>query len=204
MSDDRTPGEIISDAKQALQTARFGLEDVSDGPPHRNIAGIGNVATYGRATTRILHKLKSCDVEFTEWYQSYLEEMEEDPLMNYFWELRNEVLKEGSDSIGWEIYISKFEYPKDLESHEEPENAKSFFIGDELGGLGWEVEMPDGSTDKHYIDPPSDLVESTPVLPDAPNEHLGQDISHASADELCEMYIDYLRDMVADADERFC
>jgi len=39
----------------------------------------------------------------------------------------------------------------------QPPGATSFFIGDELGGTGWEVSQPDGSTEKYYIDLPEEI-----------------------------------------------
>ena len=40
----------------------------------------------------------------------------------------------------------------------QPPGATSFFIGDELGGTGWEVPQPDGSTEKVlYFDLPEEI-----------------------------------------------
>ena len=43
-----------------------------------------------------------------------------------------------------------------------PLGARVFFIGDHLGGSGWEVELPDGSTGNYYVQLPESM-RITPV-----------------------------------------
>ncbi|SDY51449.1 hypothetical protein [Halobellus clavatus] len=203
MSDELSTSDILGRAEEALHSAKMGLEDVRDGPPHKNSAGVKNVATYGRATTRILSRLSSRENEFDKWWSKFAEEMGNDPLMQYFWDLRNQALKQEGVDFGWELKINYFSTDM-LSDNEKPENAQGFVIGDsQHGGLGWEVELPSGETTIHYIDPPSELVESSPVLPDPPQEHLGEDITDANAAEMCQMYIDYLENILYTAKAKF-
>jgi hypothetical protein len=55
-----------------------------------------DICVYGRATTSALQTLRRVDrAAFNAWYAPVREWMESDPLMKYFYELRNRILKEG-------------------------------------------------------------------------------------------------------------
>ena len=83
-----------------------------------------------------------------------------------------------------------------------PPNAKSFFIGDEIGGSGWEVELPDGSKIKYYVVIPSDLPNFDLTIKlyfcGAPESLRGVHI-----EELCGKYIAYLDRMTKEAKRKF-
>lgn len=54
-----------------------------------------------------------------------------------------------------------------------PPGARGFFLADEVGGSGWEIEMPDGRVEKFYVGLPESLKITTWFeFPDAPREHL--------------------------------
>ena len=58
-----------------------------------------------------------------------------------------------------------------------PEGANGFFIGDNLGGSGWEVYLPDGSTEKYYVAMLDEIQSQIQVnlhFPDPPKRHDGQ------------------------------
>jgi hypothetical protein len=85
-----------------------------------------------------------------------------------------------------------------------PPAAGAFFIGDPMGGSGWEVEMPDGSTQPFYVDLPDEMdIELELHLPDPPTEHLGQPITDTSVGNPSRLYIDYLRRLVNEAERHF-
>jgi hypothetical protein len=55
-----------------------------------------DISVYGRATTSALQTLRRINrAVFDEWYSPIRDWMEGDPLMKYFYELRNRILKEG-------------------------------------------------------------------------------------------------------------
>jgi hypothetical protein len=60
--------------------------------------GLRNLIVFGRAVTNILQNLRSVvgAKTFDEWYMPLQEEMRDDELLKYFYELRTEILKEGS------------------------------------------------------------------------------------------------------------
>lgn len=55
-----------------------------------------DISVYGRATTSALQTLRRVNrAAFDEWYAPIRDWMEGDPLMKYFYDLRNRILKEG-------------------------------------------------------------------------------------------------------------
>ena len=78
-----------------------------------------------------------------------------------------------------------------------PPRTKGFFMGDQLGGSGWEVELPDGTTAKFYVQLPPDLAVTI-------NLHLPHNpMSDQPISDLCERYVTELERMVSDAVEYF-
>jgi len=199
-----TTMEILSSVQETLKTAEYGLRDLIEGPPARKLSGLRNLVVFGRAVTNVLQGLKSTEPGFDVWYQEYVNEMESDPLMKYFYELRSLILKEGILKTSVHAHIKKLELPYDMSRFGPPPPfAKGFFIGDQLGGTGWEVELPDGSRMKYYVELPSDIGSVSLHFPDPPNHHLGRNITTNTIEELSSLYIDYLRKMVREAKIKF-
>jgi hypothetical protein len=174
------------------------------GPPERRLAGLRNLVVFGRAVTNSLQNLRSTESDFDIWYNKYEVEMKNDSLMKYFYNLRSQILKEGSLETSTWTYIRRLQFPEDLARFgSPPQNAKGFFIGDNLGGSGWEIQLPDGSIEKYYVELPPDIGSTTLYFPDAPKRHLGQEIKDTSIPNLAKMYTDYLRQLVVAAKERF-
>ena len=86
---------ILSRVETTLQTAKFGLDDSTNGPSERVAAGLSNLIAFGRAVTNVLQNLRSKEESFEEWYVPYEKEMRSDELMLHFYKLRSEILKEG-------------------------------------------------------------------------------------------------------------
>lgn len=89
------------------------------------------------------------------------------------------------------------------QSFPKPPGAKGFFMGDQIGGSGWEVEAEDGSIEKFYVDLSGDIpgvrVSVDLLLADAPPELSGVNIQKLSAN-----YLSYLEALVAEAKSEFC
>lgn len=199
-----TTKSILRDANATLATAEYGLKDLIEGPSDRRLAGLRSLIVFGRAVTNVLQNLRNKEPTFKKWYSRYKEEMESDPLMKFFYDLRSVILKEGVLNTSNYLHILRLELPDDLNRlGPPPPNAKRFFIGDNTGRSGWEVELPDGSTQKHYVDLPSDIGSIRQGFPETPKSHLGRRITSPSIESLSTMYIDYLRKMVQDANKRF-
>jgi hypothetical protein len=168
------------------------------------LCGLRNLVVFGRAITFVLQNLRSTESEFEEWYTNYREQMESDPLMVYFKNIRNELEKEGSLRLSVRTYIKSFNYPQDIARFGPPPlNAKAFFMGDHLGGSGWEVVLPDGSTRKYYINLPSDIGTVSLHFPQSPKYHLGKRIEDNSIETMSRAYLNYLNMLVREAKEKF-
>lgn len=197
---DRKVRKIMKNVDDTLETAEFGLRLVLNKDPRFKLPGLRNVVVFGRAVTNTLQNLRSVRRDFDKWYQKYVEEMRKDPLMKYFYNLRSEILKEGSLEISVHVHIHKFNYPEDLMRIPPPPlSAKEFFIGDNIGGSGWIVTLPDGSEEKLYVNLPSDIAEVSLHFPSPPEYHLGRKLKDSSIEYLCKVYIDYLKRMVSNA-----
>jgi len=192
--------KIIMNVDNTLETAEFGLRLVINKDPRFKLPGLRNVVVFGRAVTNTLQHLRSVWRDFDKWYQKYVKEMSEDPLMKYFYDLRSEILKEGSLEVLVHVKIHKFNYPEDLTRiPPPPPTVKAFFIGDNIGGSGWIVRLHDGSEEKLYVNLPSDIAEVSLHFPSSPEYHLGRKLGDSSIESLCKLYIDYLKRMVSDA-----
>ncbi|MGZ6268584.1 MAG: hypothetical protein ACXWNR_08510, partial [Candidatus Limnocylindrales bacterium] len=145
------------------------------------------------------------DPTFDSWYRPFVEEMKGDPLMRYFYRLRSEILKEGGLATSSSVFIEYLDSGQmaDLMKNPPP-GARAFFIGDSLGGSGWEVLLPDGSVEKYYVQLPDEiLVRASILLQDPPLEHQSEPIADTSAENLATLYLRYLRSLLTAAKARF-
>lgn len=197
----RTTGKVLSDAEETLATASISVPDLKD--PAKVRFAIRNVVVWGRAFTNVLQNLRSVEGDFDAWYEPYRAEMAADPLMRYFYKLRSEILKQGQLRTSTGAHIRNFNPAQDLARLTPPPNAKSFFIGDQNGGSGWEIELPDGTTEKFYVSLPSDIGETWLTLSEAPEQHLGKELPNNKIDDLAALYLDYLHIMLVDAKQKF-
>ncbi len=92
---------------------------------------------------------------------------------------------------------------RELSRHAPPNTVGTFF-GDQLRGNGWEVRMPDGSTEKIYFQLPEGIdIESGLHLNDPPDQHDGRPISDASIANLGRLYLGTLTEVVDEFFVRF-
>jgi hypothetical protein len=197
----KTTSSILEKTQDTLNTAKLGLRLLGSANPHERMAGLRNLVVFGRAVTNVLQNLRSTEPTFDSWYERYKSEMEADPLMKFFYKLRSKILKEGELRTHSSMTFSGNPY-EIIKRYPAPPGAKGFFIGDQLGGSGWEVELPDGSVAKYYVAIPSDLpnfdLTMRVHLSEAPEQFHGTPV-----EELCEKYILYLDAMVQEAKQNF-
>jgi hypothetical protein len=208
MSSPRDAAAILRDAAETLETAEIGLSDLLDrGNPPRRMPGLRNLIVFGRAVTNVLQNLRTpVGSAFDEWYGPIRERMANDELLKYFYSLRSVILKQGSmPPVGSSMYIEHLD-SQELQPLMEnpPPGARSFFIGDRLGGSGWEVELPDGGVEKYYVALPGDLkVTTTLHFDQPPATHAGQSLEDTSIEALARHYVEYLRRLVREATAAF-
>jgi hypothetical protein len=200
----RSTTEILADADATLATAKFGMEDLLRAGGDRRLAGLSNVVVWGRAVTNVLQNLRSTEPSFDAWYAPIVEEMRNDLLLRFFYDLRSALLKRGGRPTSTSVHIKSLSFPGDMARFgPPPPNATSFFIGDQTGGSGWEVRLPDGSLGKYYVEFPDEIGRVELVMRDAPKSHLGKAVTDASVVQLAAYYLEYLENLVQQAKQRF-
>ena len=191
----RTIADIIREAEELLQTAKFGLQDIVK--PERARSGLRNAVVFGRSVTWALQNLRGKAPDFDQWYSLKQEAMKADPLMDYFRDLRTQIEKQASTPTGFRGRIKQFSSDDIKRFYPAPPNAAGFFIGNSSGGSGWEVFKSDGSIEKYYIDLPPDIGQLQMTLPGAPD---GRTLS---AQDLVAAYLEKIEQIVREARQKF-
>jgi hypothetical protein len=204
MAGPRSTKDILRAARDMLRTAELGLADIASDDPQRRLPGLRNLVVFARAVTNVLQNLRSTEADFDAWYAAYVAEMRADPLLRYFYELRSEILKEGTVKTTTSVYIESFDFGRDRNLFgTPPPNATEMFIGDRVGGAGWSVRLPDGTEEPYYVNLPKRVMDARLHLPDAPLEHRGQQLSDNTLLTLGTAYLKYLENMIDGARQRF-
>jgi hypothetical protein len=156
--------------------------------------------------TNVLQNIRSFDRErFDKWYEPYRIEMENNATFKYLYQLRSQVLKQGTvGRTTGSMYIERLG-PAEFArlQRNPPPNARGFFMGDELGGSGWIVELPDGSTETYYVEIPGDIrVTISSQFADATQE-MGLPPPEKPIDSILRDYVEYLTGLVAAARKEF-
>jgi hypothetical protein len=206
-----TPSPHGNDAeiKDILRRTRFTLDKIElylEGFPttpdrRRTVAAMHNIVVTGRMVTFVLQNLRSKVQDFDVWYKPWEDEMREDPLLQYFKGLRNNIEKQGREGVVSHTYINSFNSTCDMPPT--PPGAVAFFIGDENGGSGWKVQLEDGSTQKIYIELPERIGCSWFSFEDLPHEHLGSQIAEDTLEGVSRLYVQYLQRLVEAAERKF-
>lgn len=199
----KSTAEILQRTKDILADAELGLEDFSQDPTRR-MSALRNLVVFGRAVTNVLQNLRSTETKFDEWYSVIRAEMESDPMMKFFYNLRSRIIKQGETGVSNFTHIKSFSFPLDMAKFgPPPKNAKDFFIGDNVGGTGWTVEVAPGVIEKYYVDLPAEIGTSGLYFQDAPGSSKAHEIGGKEALELCTKYINRLREIVQLAERQF-
>lgn len=194
---------ILQRVEETLETAKHGLADLLEPSRARRNTGLRNLITFGRSVTFVIQNLRGVKgLDFDSWYIPHQDAMKADVLMRYFVDARNELEKQGKLSVATSVNIKSFSTGDKRKFGHQPVGAKSFFIGDRLGGTGWEVELADGTTEKYYVELPSSIGEVKQQFTNFPIAKAPELASH-SIEELCTMYIAKLDELVKQANAAF-
>jgi hypothetical protein len=194
---------ILQRAEETLQTARYGFEDLIGSNRERMFSGLRNLIVFGRSVTLVLQNLRSViKDDFDRWYEPEQEKMRNDLLMRYFKNARNELEKQGKLNVGTSVRIHSFSTEDIREFGPPPLGAVGFFIGDQFGGTGWEVQMPNGTKEKYYVELPREIAEIKLQFSNFP-ESESPELKGKSLEELCQMYLKRLEELLNAAKERF-
>lgn len=201
-----TQADVLRKTGELLVTTQRGLRDLIGSDPTVRTMGLYNVAVFGRSVTLALQNLRTLDRQgFDDWYTPFASEMAEDSLMKYFTNLRNEILKEGPPRMNVSFSMENLDSETmNRLMKDPPPGATGFFMGDQRGGSGWDIELPDGTTTQYYVQLPPDLqVEVSLHLPDPPTEHRSEPLADTSAIGLSTAYVEYLGELVQKAESHF-
>jgi hypothetical protein len=122
--------------------------------------------------------------------------------MRYFVNARNELEKQGKLSVATSARLHSFSSEDIKKFGRPPVGAKSFFIGDQLGGSGWEVELADGSKEKYYVELPASIGEVKQHFSNLP-ETLAPELRGATIEDLSQRYIERLSGLMVEAKLHF-
>lgn len=196
--------QIIRKAEDTYQTAQFGYEDLVRPDRKRRFSGLRNLVVFGRSVTFVLQNLKTPIGEdtFNKWYFPHQEKMKNDILMKYFVTLRNEILKQGKLplSVSAELNFNTSDLQKKLGTP--PPGAVGYFIGDQTGGSGWEIELPDGSKIPYYVGIPEDMAKVTQHFSELPVPNDDR-LKKEPIENLCLRYLSELEKLIDSARQEF-
>jgi hypothetical protein len=201
----RDKARIVANTREMLAMAEHGYAEAIGADPRRRRPGLMNLFTYGRSVTLAMQTMKHTDPDFDAWYA----QAAQDPLMNYFNKIRTDVTHEGELAtsnytvIGEHGEVNMGDLMRTM-MRDAPPNTAGVFLGDNLGGNGWMVEMPDGTTEKVYFDLPEGAdARSELLLVDPPTQHDGQPIGDTSIANIGVLYLGTLREIVSEFETRF-
>lgn len=196
--------QALNRAEQVLDTAYFGLRILKGKDGSQRSAGLRNVLVFGRSVTFVIQNLRTIVPagEFDAWYTPHQVKMKADPLMKYFVDARNNLEKQGKLSVSNSFHVKSFN-TADLGKFERPPfDAQRFFLGDETGGSGWEMDLGNGESIKYYVEVPTSVAESKQVFSDMP-EAVPQELRDSSIESLCEKYLNKISEVLSSAKREF-
>jgi hypothetical protein len=188
---------------ETLNTAKLGLSDLLDPSKIRWRVGLRNLIVFGRSVTFVLQNLRGIQsIDFDRWYSPHQASMKADSLMRYFVDARNELEKQGKLSVVTNTYIKYLSHEEMQKLGPPPAGARNFFIGDEVGGCGWEFELADGRTAKYYVDLPTSIGEVKQEFTNFPIPDTAE-FAGKTVEDLCVMYLQKLEELVLAAKKHF-
>jgi hypothetical protein len=155
---------IFERARECLRDAGLGLKDLLGQDPQRRLSGLRNAVVFGRAVTNVLENLRGKVDDFDAWYKPHSSRLGEDQSFRRIYKMRSEILKEGATNVGRSIHINSFDTDDMQRFGQPPPGASGFFMGDERGGSGWLIPLPDGTEEKYYVALPPDIGTTSFVM----------------------------------------
>ena len=193
---------IFERAGEALRNMQFSLTNYKKSNDENKIIYLRNFITTGRSVTFIIQNLKSHvdEKSFLSWYTPWQTKMSNDEILIKFRDLRNEIEKQGKLDTSLSMHIEHFN-SNDIQSLLEnpPPYANRFFVGDQLGGSGWEVDYGNNITEKIYVEMP----ENVKLTIDFEINDLANLNNNMSTLEMLEYYHNYLNSIYIDAKKHF-
>ena len=95
------PSQVVTRSSTMLRMVAQGLRDMRDADHDRLLFGFLGIVVFGRSMTLVMQNLRTHDrAAFDVWYAPWQQEMQADPLMKYFNDLRTKVVHQDAPAIG--------------------------------------------------------------------------------------------------------
>lgn len=167
---------------------------------------LGTAVSSLKSTWNILNNMDKSTPAVAEWFRRLSETAKNDPLLSFFKDERDMIMKEGVDRIrgvhvrarpgasvaaGPDGFTFRWRTEQGVQQMlvPRPTNAVNSFMGDSQGGgMGYIVELPDGTRTAEYVQVPLECAQVTLFYQKAPLEHLGKQLTTREADVLVGLY----------------
>lgn len=202
MGGDKMKDTILDRTSEALRNMQFSLINYRKSNDENKIIYLRNFITTGRSVTFIIQNLKSHVRKdaFESWYLSWQNKMSNNNILKAFKDLRNEIEKQGKIDTSISMHIERLN-TDDLQPllNNPPPYATGFFIGDQLGGSGWEIDYGNNVTEKIYVELPKEVYMTI----DFEIMDLSDLENNMTTIEMLEYYYDFLNTIYIDAKKTF-
>jgi hypothetical protein len=190
---------FLQHARDALDAAFQGYFVVKD-QPTRRMAGFRNVIVFAEIVREALENLPGDGGEFDKWYKPVRKEFRASTVTRLFAELYAEIRKREAAGVDSKARVVGFNYPADVPKlGKRPAHARELFMGDELGGVGWAVEVLPGVVEKYYAILPAAYGTVEEFLSFTAVVQTSRDPRPIDAARVCEQYIVMLEKIVRGA-----
>jgi hypothetical protein len=193
--------EYLHRTREVLDTAFQGYFVLKDHASRRT-AGFRNVVVFGAHVRKILESLPSDGGEFDKWYKPIRKEFKSSLLMKLFEQLLAEVRKREAAGLDSRARVVGFNYPADVPKlGKRPAHARELFMGDDVGGVGWDVEVSPGVIEKYYAILPAAYGTVEEFLSFTAIVQTSKDPRPIDAVKVSEQYITTLEKVLRGADQ---
>jgi hypothetical protein len=138
-----------------------------------------NVGTWIYAIEQSARRLKDLDrSRFETKIQPLIDTFCNNPIIDWWLVIRHKVTHDLPPSFVSSTHVSHLDSSTiDRINRSAPTGTKGMFIGDELGGSGWEVEGEGGEVRKVYFSLPNAIGSTEINFPDPPNTKKIEDLA---------------------------
>jgi hypothetical protein len=195
--------EILRIAHESLDTAHLGYAMVRD-MPSRRLAGLRNVVMFGNFVGTSFEELRDTGPAGADWYKSIRKKIADSPVTRLFRELHAEFRKRDAAGVSSQARLRTFNYPADLDKlGKRPPRATELFMGDEIGGTGWEVELAPERRGRFYVVLPAEYGTVDVFLSGTPIVQTSRDPRPIDIVDTCDRYVSLLDDTLRGAELQF-
>lgn len=95
-NDQKSTRSVLRVAVETFLTAEHGLALTRQEDPQTYHIGARIAIVFGRAVTNVLQNMRNIEPDFNLWYESHLAKLDETDIARHFYDLRSEILKQGT------------------------------------------------------------------------------------------------------------